>query len=176
MNTITEATEATVASYMKELRLPTMVSNLSTTLRTAEEQGHPPIEVLRALLEMELDQRRINQTRRRIREAKFPYVKGLDSFDFSAIPSMNKSQVLSLARCDYVDKRRSLIMLGNSGTGKTHLAIALGREACQRGYRVRFYTGAGLVNELSQAQHDYTMSRFEKRWLKWDLVILDEVG
>jgi len=88
---------------------------------------------------------------RRIRQARFPAVKSLDSFDFKAIPSLNKMLVLELARCEYIDRRENVLALGNSGTGKTHLALALGLAACQGGCRVRFTTAAALVNELLEA-------------------------
>ncbi len=103
------------------------------TLREAESQGRPFLDVLRVLLEGELAQRQINQGRRRIGEARFPYAKDLAEFDFTANPHQMKFQILSLARGQCLAKRQNVIFLGNSGTGKTHLAIALGREACQQG-------------------------------------------
>jgi DNA replication protein DnaC len=167
---------AAVQAYLKELRLPAFARLLPETLREAESQGRPFLDVLRVLLEGELAQRQINQGRRRIREARFPYAKDLAEFDFTANPTIKKSQILSLARGEYLAKRQNVIFLGNSGTGKTHLAIALGREACQQGHRVRFYTASGLVNELMAAQAELTLNKLEKRWLKYDLVIIDELG
>ena len=165
-----------VQAYLKDLRLPAVAKLLPDTLRDAEMQGRPALDVLRVLLEAELQQRRKNQSRRRIHAAKFPYAKGLETFDFSANPDLKKSQILSLAQGDYIRQRRSVIFLGNSGRGKTHLAIALGREACHQGFKVRFYTTAGLVNELVVAQNAQELAKFETRWLKWDLVIVDELG
>lgn len=167
---------AMVLTYLKQLRMPALAKQLPSTLREAEQQGTPYLEVLRVLCETELQQRQANQSQRRIAEARFPYVKGLESFDFTLIPSINKAQVLSLARGEYIQQNRSIVMIGNSGTGKTHLAIALGREACKNGYRVRFYTAAGLVNELLAAQAETALTKYEKRWLKYDLVIVDELG
>jgi DNA replication protein DnaC len=165
-----------VQAYLKELRLPAVAKLLPETLRDAETQGRSALDVLRVLLEAELQQRRANQSQRRIHDAKFPYAKGLETFDFTANPDIRKSQILYLAQGEYIRQRRSIILLGNSGRGKTHLAIALGREACHRGFRVRFYTTAGLVNELVAAQNNHELVKFEGKWLKWDLVIVDELG
>ena len=104
---------------------------------------------------------------RRIRAARFPSVKSLDSFDFPAIPSVNKALVMELARCEYVQRRENVIAVGNSGTGKTHVALGLGLAACQRGMSVGFTTAAGLVHELMEA-------RDERRLL--NLLIIDELG
>jgi len=100
----------------------------------------------------------------------------MESFDFTAAPYIDKAQVLRLARCDCVEERYNVIFIGNSGTGKTHLAIALGREACRQGYNVRFYTAAGLVNELITAQAEHSLAKLEKKWLKHDLVVVHELG
>ena len=100
------------------------------------------------LTELELLDRDRRATDRRIRQAKFPVVKTLDTFDFLAIPSANKTLVLDLARCEFLSRRENVILLGNSGTGKTHMALALGLAACQRGHRVRFTTTSALVTEL----------------------------
>ena len=97
-------------------------------------------------------------------------------FDFSAIPNLNKAHILDLARGEYILKRESIILVGNPGLGKTHLAIALARAACLQGHRVRFWTAAGLVNELLQAQEDHGFHRFIASALKLQLVVLDELG
>lgn len=171
-----KAEMAAVQAYLKALRLPAMAQHLASTLRETEVAGHNPLEFLRALLEAELGQRKANQTRRLIQQAKFPYAKSLDEFDFTAVPSLNKAKVLGLARCEFIVAHQSVILMGNAGTGKTHLAIALGREACRHGYKTRFYTAAGLVNELLEAQDTRSLSRLEKRWRKLDLIVLDELG
>jgi DNA replication protein DnaC len=104
--------------------------------------------------ELELLERERRATERRIRQAKFPVVKTMDSFDFLAIPSLNKTLVLELARCEFLARRENVLLLGNSGTGKTHIALALGLAACQRGHRVRFTTAAALVSELIEARDE----------------------
>jgi len=100
------------------------------------------------MTELELPDRERRATERRIPQAKFPVVKTMDSFDFLAMPSVNKTLVLELARCEFLARRENVLLLGNSGTGKTHIALALGLAACQRGHRVRFTTTAALVSEL----------------------------
>ncbi len=108
--------------------------------------------------------------------AKFPVVKSLETFAFRAIPSLNKRLVLELTRAEYLDRRENVLALGNSGTGKTHLALALGLAACQKSYRVRFTTAAALVNELLEARDDKRLLRFQKQLAKQDLLIVDELG
>src|SRR3546814_13132467 len=100
---------------------------------------------------------------RRIKAARFPVVKSLDSLDFKAIPSLNKALVLELARCEYIERRENVVALGNSGTGKTHVALGLGLAACQKGLSVGFTTAAALVHELMEARDDKQLLRFQKR-------------
>ncbi len=112
---------------------------------------------------------------RRIRQARFPVVKSLDSFDFLAIPSLNKALVLELARCEFLARKENLLLLGNSGTGKTHVALALGLAACQSGHRVRFTTAAALLSELIEARDEKHLLRFQKQLAAYDLLIVDEL-
>jgi DNA replication protein DnaC len=113
---------------------------------------------------------------RRIRQARFPAVKSLDSFDFAAIPSLNKLLVLELARCEYVERRENVIALGNSGTGKTHVALGLGLAACQKGLAVGFTTAAALVHELLEARDERRLLRLQKQLAAYRLLIIDELG
>ena len=144
--------------------------------RDAAEHQQTHEEFLLALVQQEVRQREENQLRQRLRQAGFPVLKTLESFDFSAIPALNKPKVLMLAQCDFVSQRENVLLLGNSGTGKTHLATALGACACRKGYRVRFWGAAALVQELLAAQHENRLRRLEKQWLRTDLVVLDDVG
>jgi len=114
--------------------------------------------------------------RTRVRQAKFPAVKSLDSFDFKAIPSLNKMLVLELARCEYVERRENVIALGNSGTGKTHVALGLGLAACQKGLSVGFTTAAALVHELMEARDEKRLLRLQRQLAKYRLLIIDELG
>ena len=109
---------------------------------------------LQQLCELELLDREQRATERRIKAAKFPVTKSLDTFDFPSLPALNKKLVLELARCEFIDRRENVLALGNSGTGKTHIGLALGLAACQRGYRTRFTTAAALVNELFEARDE----------------------
>ena len=113
---------------------------------------------------------------RRIRQARFPAVKSLDSFDFAAIPSLNKLLVLELARCEYVERRENVIALGNRGTGKTHVALGLGLAACQKGLAVGFTTAAALVHELLEARDERRLLRLQKQLAAYRLLITDELG
>ena len=113
---------------------------------------------------------------RRIKAAKFPSTKSLDSFDFKIMPSLNKPQTMDLARCDYVGRHQNIIALGPSGTGKTHIALGLGLAACQRGLKVRFTTAAALVHDLTEAQDERRLQRLQKQLSSQNLLIIDELG
>ena len=123
------------------------------------------------LTELELIDRERRMVERRIRQARFPAVKSLDSFDFKAIASLNKMLVLELARCEYVERRENIIALGNSGTGKTHIALGLGLAACQKGLSVGFLTAAALVHELMEARDEKRLVRLQKQLAKYHLLI-----
>jgi DNA replication protein DnaC len=162
--------------HLKALRLPTILREYDKVARQcAVEQVDFPRFLLR-LTELELLDRDRRATERRIRQAKFPVVKTLDTFDFLAIPSANKTLVLDLARCEFLIRKENLLLLGNSGTGKTHLALALGLAACQRGYRVRFTTASALVSELIEARDEKHLLRFQKLLASYELLIVDELG
>src|SRR5260370_14982134 len=113
---------------------------------------------------------------RRMKEARFPTVKSLDSFEFAAIPSLNKTMVLELARCEYVARRENVIAVGNSGTGKTHIALGLGLVACQKGLSVGFVTAAALVHELIEARDEKRLLRLQRQLAGYKLLIIDELG
>lgn len=163
-------------AYLKRLKLPGMKRHYQSLARDAVEQNRTFEEYLLALVEQEVLQREDNQLRARLKLAGFPVAHTLDRFEFTAIPSLNKQKVLNLAQCEFVAQKENVILCGNSGTGKTHLATALGACACRKGYRVRFWTGAGLVQELVEARHEHRLGRLEKQWLKIDLVIVDDIG
>jgi len=161
---------------LRQLRLPTVAANYRRFADEAAQGRQPYEEYLLALLEHEIDQRDINRRRRRVQEARFPVLRTLDEFDFAALPSLNRAQVLGLARGEYIARRENIAMIGAIGTGKTHIAISLGLAACEQGHRVRFYTAAGLINELLEAQEVHRLTRLENWLMKQDLIIIDEVG
>ena len=140
----------------------------------AENKDH--IQYLARLCEMELIDRERRMIERRIKAAKFPSTKSLDSFDFKIMTSLNKPLTMELARCDYVDRRENIIALGPSGTGKTHIALGLGLAACQRGLKVRFTTAAALVHDLIEAQDERRLQRLQKQLTSQNLLIIDELG
>ena len=113
---------------------------------------------------------------RRIKAAKFSAVKSLDSFDFQAIPSLNKMAVLDLARCEWIERKDNVIALGPSGTGKTHIALGLGLAACQKGLPVSFVTASALVHELMEARDEKRLIKLQRQLAKVKLLIIDELG
>jgi DNA replication protein DnaC len=162
--------------YLKQLRLPTM---LREYCKIAEQCAREDVDCqgfLLRLVELEVVEREQRATERRIKAAKFPVLKSLETFDFLAMPSLNKVLVLELARCEYINRKENVLALGNSGTGKTHVGLALGLAACQQGYRIRFTTAAALVHELLEARDEKRLLRFQKQLAKQDLLIVDEFG
>ena len=158
-------------AHLKALHLPTFLREYDKVARHCAQEGLDCPRYLFRLCELELLDRE-----QRIKAAKFPVLKSLETFEFRAIPSLNKRLVLELTRSEYLDRRENVLALGNSGTGKTHCALALGLAACQKGYRVRFTTAAALVNELLEARDDKRLLRFQKQLAKQDLLIVDELG
>jgi DNA replication protein DnaC len=168
--------EMLLAHHLKQLRLPTILREYDkvAALCAAEKIDHPGY--LLRLVEMELIDRERRVVERRIREARFPAIKSIDTFDFTAIPSVNKMLVLELARCEFITRRDNVIALGNSGTGKTHAALALGLAACQRGFSVAFYTAAGLVHTLNEARDERRLLKLQAQLQAVKLLIIDELG
>jgi DNA replication protein DnaC len=163
-------------TYLKQLRLPTFWQNYHKFAQDAAQANLTYDRYLLSLAEQEVAQREKNREERRIKAAHFPVVKELADFDFSCVPSLNKQQVLDLARGGYIPKAESIILVGNPGLGKTHAATGLALAACRQGCKVRFYNAAGLVNELVLAQEKHLMSRFLASALKHHLIVLDELG
>lgn len=168
--------EMLLKSYLKSLRLPVVARQYEPLAREAEDQNRTYAEYLTALVEQEVLQRQENQLQKRLKWSRFPVPKTLETFDFAALPALNKPKVLGLTQGDFIRQKENVILVGNPGTGKTHLATAIGASACRQGYRVRFCTAAGLVNELLMAQQEYRLAKVEQGYLRTDLVILDELG
>jgi DNA replication protein DnaC len=165
-----------LAHHLKALKLPTFLREYDKQARQCASEGVDHTGYLLRLAELELLERERRLVERRIHQARFPAVKSLDSFDFTAIPSLNKLLVLELARCEYVERRENVIALGNSGTGKTHVALGLGLAACQKGLAVGFTTAAALVHELREARDERRLLRLQKQLAAYRLLIIDELG
>ena len=163
-------------AHLKALRLPTFLREYDKLARQCAAESLDSRSFLQQLCELELLDREQRAAERRIKAAKFPVTKSLDTFDFLSLPALNKKLVLELARCEFIDRRENVLALGNSGTGKTHIGLALGLAACQRGYRTRFTTAAALVNELLEARDERRLLRCQKQLAKQDLLIVDELG
>ena len=171
-----DAPQILLTHHLKSLRLPTFLREHNKLARLCATQGVDHLVYLSRLAELELIDREGRMIERRIKLAKFPAIKSLDSFDFKAVPSLNKMQVLGLARCEYIERRENIIALGPSGTGKTHIALGLGLAACQKGLNVGFITASALVHELMEARDEKTLLRFQKKLASYKLLIIDELG
>ncbi len=162
--------------HLRKLKLPTFQSEHAKLARQCAAEGTDHVQYLLRLCELELIERERRMIERRIKAARFPATKSLDSFDFTAIPSLNKVLTMELARGEFIDRRENIIALGPSGTGKTHVALGLGLAACQKGRKVRFTTAAALVHELIEAADDRRLQRLQKGLAAHDLLIIDELG
>ena len=170
--------DATVllSHHLKALRLPTFLREYEKVSAQCAKAKSNYSRFLLELSELELIERERKGIERRVKEAGFPVQKTLDTFDFKAIPSLNKRLVMELARCEYISKRENVLAIGNSGTGKTHIATALGLAACREGHKVQFFTAASLVTTLMEARDGKALTRFRKRIARKNLVIVDEFG
>ena len=162
--------------HLKELKLPTFLREYRKLAAQCAAEGTDHPDYLLRLSELELIDRHQRMVQRRIRAARFPAVKSLDTFDFLAIPSVNKPLVTQLARCEYVERGENVIAIGNSGTGKTHIALGLGLAACQKGMSVGFTTAAALVHELMEARDDRRLLNLQRQLSRLKLLIIDELG
>jgi len=165
-----------LAHHLKQLKLPTILREHEKVAREAARDGLDHVRYLLRLVELELLDRERRVVERRIREARFPAVKSFDTFDFAAIPGLNKMLVLELARCEYVARRENVIALGNSGTGKTHAALALGLAACQRGFSTLFVTAHALSSQLMEARDEKRLLKLQAQLQNVKLLIVDELG
>jgi DNA replication protein DnaC len=162
--------------HLKALKLPTFVREYDKVARQCAAEGVDHVRYLLRLAELEMIDREQRLVERRIRAARFPAVKSLDSYDFTALPSLNKALVLELARCEYLARRENVIALGNAGTGKTHIALGLGLAACQKGLAVGFTTAAALVHELMESRDEKRLLRLQRQLAACTLLIIDELG
>jgi DNA replication protein DnaC len=162
--------------HLKALRLPTVAAECEKVASRCAADNVDHLSYLLELLELELLDREKRAAERRLKAAKFPTLKTLENFDFAARPSVNKVLIAELARCEWIDKRENLILIGNPGTGKSHLATALAVVACTKGYKVRFYRTTELVTALIEARDERAFLRLKGQFAHLDLLVLDELG
>jgi len=170
------AVDVSLKENLQSLKLTHMAKELDSAMRQAREAGQDYSEFLLQLTEHELRIRSENRLKRRLKEARFPLLKTIEDFDFAFAPELDRRLIRHLCSNEYVKERRNVIFLGKSGTGKTHLATALGVEACRQGIRTRFASACGLANELIEARNEKDLQRCLKRYTGYGLLILDELG
>ncbi len=168
--------EVLLSENLKQLKLSSMLRNLESNIRQAQEGRYSYEDFLLNLTEIELQVRSDNREKRRLKDAKFPLMKPLETFEIESATDLDGRLIGELATCEFIAKCRNVIFLGKSGTGKTHLATAIGVEACKKGFRTRFVTGCGLSNELIEARDEKMLSRVIRRYANYDLLIIDELG
>lgn len=171
-----EITLFELKSNLKELKLSSMMREIESILRQASDSGIPYDEFLLELTRMEIESRAAGRLKRRIKDARFPLLKPLETFEIQEVPQLDIRLFRELITCEFIKERRNVIFLGSSGTGKTHMAIGLGLEACKQNYKTRFVTCYGLVNELIEAREERDLQRLLKRYSSYDLLVLDELG
>lgn len=171
-----ESNRLLLKHHLEKLRLPTMRRDWEALAATCAKEGRDHAEFLWQLCERELIEREQRAAQRRVKSAKFPVIKTLDAFDFNAQPTINETLIRQLASCQYLEANENVLMLGNSGTGKSHLATALGFAACAQGKRVRFWTVSSLVTHLLELREQRDLKQYQAQLDKHDLIILDELG
>jgi DNA replication protein DnaC len=162
--------------HLKALKLPTMTAECEKVAARCARENVDHLGFLLQLCELELLERERRAAARRLKAAKLPTPKALDAFDFTAVPSVNKPLILELMRCDYIERRENVILVGASGTGKSHLATALAAAACALGRRVRFFRVTELATLLLEAREERQLTRLRSQLAKLDLLVLDELG
>lgn len=162
--------------HLKQLKLPTMLAECEKIAARAAKDNLDHLAFLLQLCELELIDRERRAAERRLKAAKFPSHKTLETFDFKARPSINKPLLLELVKGEYLERRENLLLVGPSGTGKTHLALALGIAACGQGKKVRFWRVTELITTLLEAKEERQLLRLRGQLAKLDLLILDELG
>jgi DNA replication protein DnaC len=163
-------------SHLKALRLPTFVKEYAKAAKQSSARGDSHELFLEQLAELEVNQRESKATIRRLKQAGFAVDKDLSEFDFTAVPGLNRKKVMDLFTCRFIQDKASVVLLGAPGVGKSHLATALGRDACRKGYRVKFFTASHLVNTYLEAREQRQVMRLESNIRKKDLIIVDELG
>ena len=172
----TALTQATIGHSCRQLRTPTIAAQFASLAEAAHREGQSHLQYLDALLSAEVEERERRAIEGRLRDAHLPRLKTLDEFDFAQVPHLSAVGIRTLAEGGYIQRSEPIILIGDCGTGKTHLATGLCVAACRQKKRVRFATAAGLVNELVEAQHHNQLGRVLSRWARYDLIAIDELG
>jgi DNA replication protein DnaC len=168
--------ESAIGQYARQLHLPTVGGQFVRLAEQAVKEQQSHLSYLEALLEGEVEERGRKAMTRRIQEARFPAVKTLEEFDFRCSPHIPAALLRNLSEGGYLERKEPVIFLGETGTGKTHLATGLGVAACRQRKRVRFTTAAEMVTELIEAQNHVELTRVRNRWTRYDLIVIDELG
>lgn len=171
-----ELEQASVRQYCKAVRTPAMAMNFVSMAEQAVKENHSHIRYLEALLAMECEERDRHAIENRIREAQLPRIKTLEEFDFAQAPQIPAARIRDLAEGGYIERNEPVVLIGECGTGKSHLATGLCLAACRQKRRVRFVTAAALVNELVEAKQNNQVKRMMTRWQRYELIAIDEVG
>jgi DNA replication protein DnaC len=170
------ARQAVLTEYCRELKTPALLREHTGLARQARDGGWGCEDFLLQLLEAEIHSRRDHAVERRLHDARFPEIKTLDQLDWSSLGGVSKPKLAELASCEYIGAAEDVVLAGPIGTGKTHVAISLGVEACRRRHRVAFVRAADLVRELLEARDERTLSRLHRRYRRVELLICDELG
>ena len=167
---------ASIAEHCKSLRLAAIASQFAALSEEARERNHSHLHYLEALLQAEMEDRERRSIEMRLKDAHLPRIKTLDEFDFAQSPQIQASRIRTLAEGGYLERAEPVLLVGEPGTGKTHLATGLAIAACRQRKRVRFTTAAALVNQLVEAQREQSLSRMLLRWSRVELIVIDELG
>lgn len=165
-----------IKRYVSELKIPGINQGLQMKIEEAYKVDQSYEELLRDIFIEAYDIRKENGKKNRIKNAKFPYHKYLDELQINDLPEEGRKKIRELKTLKFIEEGRNIILAGNPGTGKTHMSIGLGIDACNKGYKVYFTTVASLINELKETRSDKKLYTFEKKFEKYDLIIADELG
>jgi DNA replication protein DnaC len=167
---------ASIAQHAKALRLAAVGAQFASLAEEAAQRNHSHLHYLEALLQAEVEDRERRSIELRMQEAHLPRIKTLEEFDFTQSPHIPATRIRALAEGGYLERAEPVLLVGDPGTGKSHLATGLAIAACRQRRRVRFTTAAALVNQLVEAQREHSLSRMLARWSRVELIVIDELG